>query len=263
MLKLDYRTVTALALLMALLMHYGLLQTLRYTPGVEKPPKAVHEQPIVTAIAVPGSPFEWQNEIYEWARLADPTLIALPSYDLGFANVLLRETLRPNPHFPGYQARVEMQPERQSELPELKTAALNIVFPGLPIANLPNLADNGVARQPFPKNIIWRTELGKPIEQMPRQLPANLVESGAAEYPDNTTIIEIQRLADQVRLRLTQSCGNEELDNFALRLVGKRAAIDEAKAVLGEAPQKSSFFPDSQTVKIIEVEWRLALGNDQ
>ncbi|MFO7820501.1 MAG: hypothetical protein R6V56_00355 [Lentisphaeria bacterium] len=255
----NYRTITVLGFLLTLLVHFGLIQALNLAPPEEDVEAALTE-PVVTTIRQQDVLQKWESELLAWAEMADPTFITVPHTDSGFSSVRTGKILKSDPAWPAYK-----QPKYSVAKPAFKN--------NFSVAQPLDLAATGsvalqFAKDPlglvaktkqFPDKIIWRTQSGNTIEHMPRQLPDSILAEARSKPPGGPTVIEIIKMRKTVRLRMTESSGNTVLDEFALRLLGKKTAIAESTAEFTEQESDTPFFPQPQRSNIIEIEWRLAL----
>lgn len=253
---LNYRTITALGLLLALLLHYGLTRALNLLPRHDS--GAVREDTAqVTTVEAENGWYRWEVEMAAWAEIADPTLISLPQYALGFSIADTETVVKPEQPIPEYDPDRNLRAEGERREVEFPTRALTVASIGGPRLGVPKMAVESPPRPALPRIIMWRNADGNEVPQMPRRLPNGLAEVAAKKPPTEITQVEIVRLQDRVRVRLRQSCGNDILDRFAVRLVAKKAVAEEGQVALRNRKPDALLLPPKQDFMTIEVDWRL------
>ena len=255
---LNYRTVTALGLLVAVIIHYGLTATLRFAPGKDEKHSA-RKEPVVTTITGRDNLQIWEPELIAWAEVVDPTLISLPHTTLGFSSVRLGKTHRLKVSIPAYKPRIDEVDYKLTPALELQLSGFNFSDLSTPPLQRPKLPVKAPTPKPVPQRVIWRTGQGQTIPHMLRRLPDDIQKQVKPEALTGPTVIEIQKMRDFVRLRLLQSSGSRLLDRFATRLIGKKTAVAEAGKNSPEEIAANPFIPAPDKTQTIEVEWRLAI----
>lgn len=258
---LNYRTVTALGLLAAVVIHYGLTAALRFAPDKDEKRRA-RKDPIVTTITGRGNLQIWEPELIAWADVVDPTLISLPHTTLGFSSVRLGKTHRVDIAIPGYKPEIkEVNHENPGGL-DFALSGFNFEDLSTPPLQMPRLPVKAPIPNPVPQRVIWRTGQGKTIPHMLRHLPDDIQKQVDPEALTGPTVIEIRNMRNFVCIRLLQSSGSHELDRFATRLIGKKTAVAEATKISPQVIAANPFIPAPDNTQTIEVEWRLAVKTE-
>lgn len=258
---LNYRTVTALGLLVAVIIHYGLTAALRFAPGEDEKSSA-RKEPIVTTITNRGNLQIWEPELIAWAEVVDPTLISLPHTTLGFSSVRLGNTRRLDVSIPGYKHRINEVNYKIRGALDFDLSGFNLEDLSTPPLQMPKLPVKAPSPNPVPQRVIWRTGQGQTIPRMLRHLPGDIQKKVKPESLTGPTVIEIRNMRNFVRIRLLQSSGSSALDRFATRLIGKKTAVAEAGKISAEDIAANPFIPAPDKTKTIEIEWRLAVKTE-
>jgi hypothetical protein len=250
------RTLALLAALIAVAFHFALdnLLTIKWHPPNHTVNHA--EPPCVMVNHTPGGQ-SWEDEICQWAVLADPALLSLPNLKFGFSQ--FRSATHPVffTDFPACKPAVEPMPETPQPALSMapKPVSLQQQIPrAWPLTTVPQTA---VTQQTLPASIIWRQADGSLLKHMPK-MPEPEVNAALAETaPTAMTAIRINRSNGVVRVRLSQSCGNPALDAMALAAAGQNVARFEGFDRSFGKPEASLFFPPPEEPTDIQVEWRL------
>lgn len=231
-----------------------------------KPPPAFPERPhddtrcVLVPASAPENAGRWAENLYEWARLRDPTLLVLPNESRGFSKVRHRDLEIAPAEVPAYEFQVEAMAEKphspiaitgpETPLTEKLLAAWRSTRP----ARL-----EPVIIQPFARGIFWRFHDGRPLTNPPDvsmdAVRSALNEAGFPKYP---TSIRVSRLeaSPTARVRVLQSCGNPVLDNLAVRAVRQAVGRLELQERTPGAPREHpGFLPDVGGSMEFEVEW--------
>ena len=254
------RLCTELALLGTLLFH-GLF----YLAFKPKPVQSHRARDYIEPEIVLLPPYSrwskaWERQLYSWSILADPTLLALPHPEYGFAEIRENERILPHASAPDHSLEIPLAQE--TTVPELQ-----LVGPLLPIEtqvrktwplHLPKKVEQKPASA-LPSAILWRFPSGQTLVDPPsldRDTAAELLREGPV--PESYTGLEIALPEEFPRVRLVNRSGNTALDRLAQRRVRQQVF---AATVAGQLPDDAlSWLPDAGETVELEVEWRLVPG---
>jgi hypothetical protein len=205
----------------------------------------------------------WEDEIYKWTVLANPSLLSLPHLQLGFSQFRLETHPRFFTEVPAFTLEIEPVAE-QSNTPLPFTPARLPLEQEIPRSwPLTSISQPTQTQQALPNTVIWRQADGALLMHMPKLPEAKLNAALAAVPPTGLTAIQISRSNGMVRVRLIRSCGNRELDALALAAVGQNVTRFEGLERSFGKPEASLFFPPAENPTNIQVEWRMRKPNPQ
>jgi hypothetical protein len=249
-----------LALLGAILLHVPVLFC--RLPTVPPPDRSVTRRPHCTFLE-PGLPMkESESELLAWAELADPTILSLPNTGAGFSSWLRQRPARPYTPSPSPAATPVSIPSRPpAPPPEKVIPALAEGFRQEWRVSIPDSPQAPPAPE-LPAGVVWRFGNGAPLPGMAEVAPADLRVALAAGVPRQPTRLRVHMPENgAARVRLLTSCGNADLDRLARRLLGSRIlAWEQAVRRRESSPETEPFLQDAARNRVVEVEWRLALG---
>ena len=257
--RLRYIVLPALLILTC---HALLLYMFRLAPPEPRTEDAAGGSECVALLplSAPGLP-TWEQELYQWSVLEDPTLLILPHEDLGFSGILKAKLSLPVPLIPAYEctsSRVCEAPMPEIVLADAPTElALDLQRHWTP-APLPLPPEMPVI--PLPRGVFWRFPNGDLPAEHPEIAEKDIAEILAdGPLPKYATTIEIDRktMPEMTRIMVRRTCGNAKLDRLAV-IALRREITDFELHGAGPESRPPACVPMLGKRLYIEVEWTLA-----
>jgi len=250
--------VVVQAVFWTVLLHAGLFYGLTLKPR-PKPTRLQLYGPTCAMLSPRREARRWEQDIWTWADLEDPTLFALPNERLGFSRVRQERRVLPYTEVPGYRYVTTYPGETIRESGPLADPAPPLdkaVSLSWPDRLPPIPAEPPLGRAPT--RVIWRFPDGRVIEDAPA-LPEEKPDMALAPRKlTGPTRIELIRSENRLRVAVRQSCGNVELDRLAFDALVHRAGEYQRRQNAGGSVKAASWFPEAGKSVEIEIEWRLA-----
>lgn len=249
------RTLVLFAVLLALLFHLLFAEVFRIVPP-EELPVSQKPGPETVMISRHETAQAWENTLFAFSQIKDPTLMTLPDYDRGFSRIQTEPLSTPYQPIPGYTATIRLAEETDQDEFFLPVASVDMAGE---LATHWSVLDVTVARLPqtaVPAAIVWRTPAGRILEHMPSLPVAEVRRALDIKPATGLSRVEIVRKRDLARVRLIESSGNARLDQFVVSEIGKRVSRLEALQEPYRSPHARDIFPEPGGRAIIEVEWR-------
>ena len=254
------------ALALTVVLHGLIVTAFRSPAKVVVPPRQLKQDPDSVLLSATGNGYDWESELRAWSRIADPTIMSLPSERFGFSQVRANERVLPLAPMQDYVFSARMLAE-----PAFKTPALALPSLALPqqLSKTWSVADIPVPDAPpvseVPRQLFWRRPGGKPLRALPVPSARRVRDLLQEEMPDAPTRVEIATAAGVHRIRVRQASGNAALDRLAVQtlipLVRTPSTSPYAEAEKG-APRIQAILPAFRGELVAEIEWRLALPRD-
>lgn len=257
--------LTIVALLFALLLHAGAL-VLVNTPDNHQQSRRGESFPETIMAGPPESQTTWEENLAALTSIRNPGLFALPNYTLGFSNTLsapIQKSYKKPPLYTLQPVYAEPMESLPVELDIKKTSFKERVCWSISEAPLKSTRKKPslMTLLPLPKDIVWRLPEGKIMPGLPAQVPGNIMEAATKKTDvENSTEIEFMKEKDSIRMRLRNSSGNQILDSFALKLLGREVAISDIREQIGSSRNSNQLISsEPHTSQSVEVEWRAAV----
>ena len=206
--------------------------------------------------------YAWEQELDYFFRLKRPDFWAIPNYSVGVSSNAMDS---PRHHYsPSPSYSVTMNPSSIPESAGIEMAEQVLDFRNLmeqvnlmPAIEFGKDEKKGIPE--LPTKIIWRLDSGEVLDSFPTTIPANIHEKVKEKPPNWYTEAEIiKESGKSVRVRLRDSSGNRVLDQFALKLIGRKIALAETEAKKHLSDTEKKLWPQNSGSVIVEVEWRPA-----
>lgn len=204
----------------------------------------------------------WEQNLYDWAALRDPTLLVLPNERFGFSRERSAKLEIPCAPVPPYQ--FSMTPVGQAAAPPLalraasQSLAERVAGAGDPIRSVPPGPSVVV---PLPRGIFWTLPAGRLLSGLPppdeRALRAAVTQDGPAKAPTRLRISRGDRLGT-TRVQVISDCGNAALDALAVDTLRRALGLQELQERLQAAGgTRADYLPAPGGEAEVQVEWRL------
>lgn len=258
---LPKRLFTELAILCAVAIHVFLVAGFRISTAPKQTEVQKTEPQCFLLAPHQYASSRWEQKLWWWTRMKDPTLLSQPDEQYGFSDVRTDPLSWPYTAPPSYRFTAALTGEPEP-------------FPIQLLGKYPGVSDKISTSFPrvevevphiditmsLPEKVIWRTVdssliKSPPAMKMSRQKLNDLLQSTSVTAP---TTIEVMRHQGLARARIRESCGNQQLDLLALD------ALQEGLEDLPEnAPETvhadaiPPYVPEQGDTRVIDIEWRL------
>ena len=206
----------------------------------------------------------WEQNLYDWAALRDPTLLVLPNERFGFSRERFARLDIPCAPIPPYC--FSMKPVGQTSPPALAlrdtsaSLAERVAGAGEPIRPLP---PEPTVVVPLSRGIFWRLPDGRLLSglSVPDEITvrAALAQGAPVKSPTVLRVSRGERLAT-ARVQVIGGCGNVELDALAVVVLRRAVGLQELQDRLPpEGRVRAEYVPAPGGETELQVEWNLGI----